>query len=257
MEGVAAVGATERFYLTGFRSLRSAEREALSQIDSIWSALNNDQFYDFAQYVNVFTGFSLKGYRMADTSGAFEACAQTVDALEDLISRMNRSTTLLEIADAVTTKSERRDISQADMDTAWDAIGIGVDPTSPMGRLVQNVREQFDGWASRLADNISEMIQFGTAPVEKDLEVALSGGGMRAAAFSLGVLMYLFDVGAAARIRQISSVSGGSITNGFMANLLTEQHGITDEGVGDFARRLATNGIPLEKTGRLLGWLAS
>ena len=252
---MATAGATGRFYLAGLRSLRSAEGEALTQIDSVWNALNNDQFYDFAQYVNIFTGFELKGYRMADRPGAFEACMRTLDALEELSSRMNQSTTLLEIGDAVTTKSQSRDISQGDMDAAWDAIGTGVDATSPIGRLLQYVREQFDGWASGVADNFSEMIQFGTAPVEQDLEVALSGGGMRAAAFSLGVLMYLFDVGASARLRQISSVSGGSITNGFMANLISEQNGITDEGVGEFARRLAAQGIPLEKTGRRFGWM--
>lgn len=47
--------------------------------------------------------------------------------------------------------------------------------------------------------------------------VALSGGGCRAAIFGLGVLLYLADIGANRRVSAISSVSGGSILNGFVA----------------------------------------
>src|ERR1700693_3914628 len=47
--------------------------------------------------------------------------------------------------------------------------------------------------------------------------VALSGGGHRATLFSLGVLMYLADAGKNREVGSISSVSGGSITNGFVA----------------------------------------
>jgi predicted acylesterase/phospholipase RssA len=52
---------------------------------------------------------------------------------------------------------------------------------------------------------------------EETLSVALSGGGHRAALFALGVLLYLVDSGLNRRVDQISSVSGGSITNGFVA----------------------------------------
>ena len=49
------------------------------------------------------------------------------------------------------------------------------------------------------------------------IEVALSGGGLRATAFGLGVLLYLADAGLNGKVRGIASVSGGSITNGFVA----------------------------------------
>lgn len=49
------------------------------------------------------------------------------------------------------------------------------------------------------------------------LGVALSGGGVRASLFSLGALLYLVDTGLNRRVREISSVSGGSITSGFVA----------------------------------------
>ena len=49
------------------------------------------------------------------------------------------------------------------------------------------------------------------------LGLALSGGGVRAALFTLGALLYLVDTKLNRRVSEISSVSGGSITNGFIA----------------------------------------
>ena len=51
---------------------------------------------------------------------------------------------------------------------------------------------------------------------ERDLGVALSGGGHRATAFGLGVLLNLVDQQLNLRIESISSVSGGSIANGIV-----------------------------------------
>ena len=48
----------------------------------------------------------------------------------------------------------------------------------------------------------------------KSLGVAISGGGHRAALWGLGTLLYLVDAGLNRDVRVISSVSGGSITNG-------------------------------------------
>lgn len=47
--------------------------------------------------------------------------------------------------------------------------------------------------------------------------VALSGGGHRAALFGLGVLLYLVDAGKNREVTSIASVSGGSLTNGVVA----------------------------------------
>jgi predicted acylesterase/phospholipase RssA len=47
--------------------------------------------------------------------------------------------------------------------------------------------------------------------------LALSGGGHRATLFSLGVLLYLAETGLNSAVTVISSVSGGSITNGYVA----------------------------------------
>lgn len=47
--------------------------------------------------------------------------------------------------------------------------------------------------------------------------LALSGGGHRATLFSLGPLLYLADVGKNSEVRSIASVSGGSISNGYLA----------------------------------------
>ena len=55
---------------------------------------------------------------------------------------------------------------------------------------------------------------------EPSLAVSLSGGGHRATLFGLGALMYLVDAGANARVTSIASVSGGSLTNGFVGQAL-------------------------------------
>ena len=49
------------------------------------------------------------------------------------------------------------------------------------------------------------------------LGVAFSGGGIRAAAFSLGVLMAIAQCGRLPQLRSVSSVSGGSVTSGLLA----------------------------------------
>ncbi len=51
---------------------------------------------------------------------------------------------------------------------------------------------------------------------ERDIGVALSGGGHRATAFGLGVLLTLVDQQLNLRVASISSVSGGSIANGIV-----------------------------------------
>jgi hypothetical protein len=61
----------------------------------------------------------------------------------------------------------------------------------------------------------------------RNFGVALSGGGARAAAFALGALLYLVDSGLNRRTRVISSVSGASITNGFVLTQL-DDFGTTD-----------------------------
>jgi hypothetical protein len=52
-------------------------------------------------------------------------------------------------------------------------------------------------------------------PPRNWLGIALSGGGHRASLLSLGALLYVVDSGMNARVRTVTSVSGGSITNAF------------------------------------------
>ena len=47
----------------------------------------------------------------------------------------------------------------------------------------------------------------------EDIALSLSGGGHRATLFGLGVLLALVDRGLNMRVKQIASVSGGSIVN--------------------------------------------
>ena len=48
------------------------------------------------------------------------------------------------------------------------------------------------------------------------IAVALSGGGHRASLFGLGALLYLIDAGKGPELATVSSISGGSITNGYV-----------------------------------------
>lgn len=59
--------------------------------------------------------------------------------------------------------------------------------------------------------------------------LALSGGGFRAAAFHLGVLKRLEELGVLPRLSRVSTVSGGSITGALYA-LKCQQHGNGDPG---------------------------
>ena len=52
---------------------------------------------------------------------------------------------------------------------------------------------------------------------ERHIGVAISGGGHRATAFGFGALLALVDADANSHVLSISSVSGGSITNGVTA----------------------------------------
>lgn len=56
-------------------------------------------------------------------------------------------------------------------------------------------------------------------PAPDVIGVAMSGGGHRATAYALGVLLYLVDSGLNRHVQTISSVSGGSILNAFVALL--------------------------------------
>ena len=78
------------------------------------------------------------------------------------------------------------------------------------------------------------------------IAVALSGGGHRASLFGLGVLMYLTDAGMNRDVTSVSSVSGGSLTNGFVAQEC-DYSTVTAKEFGEhvaqpFARQLAQVG---------------
>ena len=57
-----------------------------------------------------------------------------------------------------------------------------------------------------------------SGPDQADLGLALSGGGVRAALFSLGVVIGLIQSRCHLRVRCVASVSGGSILNAALAH---------------------------------------
>lgn len=71
------------------------------------------------------------------------------------------------------------------------------------------------------------------------LGVALSGGGHRASAWGTGVLAALVDAGLGPQVVSVSSVSGGSITNGVVAHRLDLRTATPDEFDSAVAASLA------------------
>lgn len=81
-------------------------------------------------------------------------------------------------------------------------------------------------------------------PPPPRIGVALSGGGHRAALFTLGALLYLIDAGQGPRLAAVTSVSGGSITNGVagLGDLHVETCDQFRDRMRPLARACATTG---------------
>ena len=76
------------------------------------------------------------------------------------------------------------------------------------------------------------------------ISVCLSGGGHRASLFGLGALLYLVDAGKGPEIASIASISGGSLTNGYVG-LHSDLSGATDDAA---QRRFWAEVTPLART---------
>jgi predicted acylesterase/phospholipase RssA len=77
------------------------------------------------------------------------------------------------------------------------------------------------------------------------ISIALSGGGHRASLFGLGVLLYLADANKNRDVESISSVSGGSLTNGYVGQAGNYRQMSPDEfwtAMAPFADRIANRG---------------
>src|SRR5829696_7498985 len=68
--------------------------------------------------------------------------------------------------------------------------------------------------------------------------VTLSGGGHRASLFGLGAMLYLIDAGKGPELSNVSSVSGGSLTNGYIG-LKTDLTTVTPADFWDTMRPFA------------------
>jgi predicted acylesterase/phospholipase RssA len=69
------------------------------------------------------------------------------------------------------------------------------------------------------------------------IAVALSGGGHRAALFGLGVLLYLVDGAKQGSVTSVASVSGGSLTNGYVAQGV-DYASVSKQDFWELARKL-------------------
>lgn len=87
----------------------------------------------------------------------------------------------------------------------------------------------------------------GQTTSSRHIGVSLSGGGHRASLFGLGALIYLVDAGKGPEISCVSSVSGGSITNGWVG-LKTD---LFLAGSGDFRSDVAPLAAAVSTKGTL------
>ncbi len=72
--------------------------------------------------------------------------------------------------------------------------------------------------------------------IPNSIGLALSGGGFRATLFHLGAIRRLHELGILPKLTTISSVSGGSILNGFLASRLANS---LSRGISDFSSEVA------------------
>jgi hypothetical protein len=79
--------------------------------------------------------------------------------------------------------------------------------------------------------------------------IALSGGGHRACLFALGALLYLIDAGKGPAIASVSSVSGGSMANGVIAQGLD----LGSAGAGDLGPIASRAAGQITSRGTLFG----
>jgi NTE family protein len=67
-----------------------------------------------------------------------------------------------------------------------------------------------------MSDDLPELEEDSAAGAEEGVALALSGGGYRAMMFHVGALYRLNEIGLLSKLTRVSSVSGGSITAGFL-----------------------------------------
>ena len=90
-----------------------------------------------------------------------------------------------------------------------------------------------------------ELLVHGSGGAMAGVGIAISGGGHRAAMFGLGALLYLADAGKNREVSSIASVSGGSLTNGYVG-LKADYAALDGPGfevaVKPYARQIAQRG---------------
>lgn|GEM_PF-4583078 len=173
-------------------------------------------------------------------------------ALKDSLVALNGVASLRETADTIVAQIGEPEERVQALEVAFEQVKS----PSLIARslLFSVIKKDLLTWAGGDGHQpINPLINYGplTAP-RPNIELVFSGGGLRSAAFSSGVLMYLSDARRLGGVRQISSVSGGSITNGFVADTLASKQTLDESDFAVYVNRLARSGLPLERLGKTL-----
>jgi hypothetical protein len=142
------------FHITYLQKLRAARTP-----QAVWEAVGNDTFLNLTQYVSNFTGIELKGYRHDEDTGALKACAQTLDALEEMVAWMNKSNNLVQIAN----EHRAGAFAYRAAELVWDYTFANYPNKGP---LLNQIRGEFLDWAIGMHENRlgpSKLIEY--APV--------------------------------------------------------------------------------------------
>jgi NTE family protein len=107
--------------------------------------------------------------------------------------------------------------------------------------MQEGSKDELESAARQSSSQIAETIEKekylpSSNKIPNSIGLALSGGGFRATLFHLGAIRRLHALGILQKLTTISSVSGGSILNGFLASRLVNS---LSKAIFDFASEVA------------------
>jgi hypothetical protein len=218
--------------------------------DSLWRTLPPLRFSELKDLVGLATGLRIWGNRQAEDTEAPEAVRATLRLLARFTDDLNGGIEASGLSGSSATSTSPLGINQLVV-AALSRLGSSAEFCEAIGEYAIAVLSNHEpAGPFRPADEEGDL----SAGLQVDL--FLSGGGLRAAAFGLGAILYLADVGKLARVGRIYAVSGGSIIASFLEQCRPHPRTATDV-LGLLVRRIANHGLPLERDRRSVIVLAA
>jgi len=153
---------------------------------------------------------------------------------------------IAEVAEPIELQVEARNRTTWHDFKLWHALPLLLLPWLPVGELVRTSSRRNPNGDPEGAGGSA-----GAAPQRHwesgDVGLVLSGGGLRATAFAAGAAMYLADADRWKQLRQIASVSGGSLTNAFVTHRTAQLGRLpAADDFADLSQAIAVRGLSIE-----------